>query len=89
MIVIVSYELKSPSTSYSALYEFLKSHESWAHYLASTWLIKTDKSPATLSDEIKAFIVPGDRVLITEFTGQYNGWLPKKAWEWVAKNKTS
>jgi hypothetical protein len=89
MILIVSYDLKKPSGSYTELYDFLKGHGTWWHYLASTWLIKTSKPPSQVSDEIKPFIHAGDRVLIVEFTGQYNGWLPKDAWTWISKNKSS
>ena len=41
----ISYDLKKPDRDYSGLYEAIKSFESWWHYLESTWIIKTEKTP--------------------------------------------
>lgn len=80
---VISYDLKGPSANYSDLYEFLKSQGNWWHYLASTWIIISDLSASELADEIRRYTNEGDRFLVTALTKETNGWLPKRAWEWI------
>lgn len=87
MLLLVTYDLKGPSTQYTPLYEYLKSHETWMHYLASTWIIKTSKSPNEVSDEVRKHLRDGDHVLVIKFDRPYQGWMPKRAWEWINKHK--
>lgn len=84
MILIVTYDLKGPRGSYADLFDVLKSKNSWWHYLANTWLVDTEDSPNELFAELKPHLkIPGDRILVTTFTTPYQGWLPKKAWDWI------
>ena len=87
MILIVTYDLKQPAASYSALYEALKSKNSWWHYMKGTWLVATDDSPQDLFDEIEILLQKGDRILIATLARPYQGWLPKKAWDWIHKHE--
>jgi len=87
MILLVTYDLKGPSTEYTQLYEYLKSHDGWSHYLASTWLIDTEKTPDEIIDGIRPFFQKGDRALVVRFDRPYQGWLPDKAWDWIHKHK--
>jgi hypothetical protein len=83
MILMVSYDLKQSAGSYTALFEILKGEENWWHYLASTWLVETDKSPRDFSGELVAHTYKGDRLLVTELSSNRAGWLPTKAWDWI------
>jgi hypothetical protein len=87
MILVVTYELKQPAAAYTPFFDTLKSQNSWAHYMASTWFIATNKSPQELYDEVERFIHEGDRLLITTLVPGYQGWLAKKAWEWIDRHK--
>jgi hypothetical protein len=82
MILIVSYDL-SAATDHSRFFESLKQQGVWWHYLTSTWLIATRKSPREVFQAIEPFMDRADRLLIFEVGKTYNGWLPKKAWEWI------
>lgn len=86
MILVVTYELKQPAGSYSELFNALKSRDSWAHYMSSTWLVATDSSPRELYEQLGSHIFQGDRILITQLVAGYYGYLPKKAWEWVKRH---
>lgn len=88
MILLVTYDLKGPTSSYGDLVELLKSKESWWHYMPSTWLIATDTSPEQLFDEVRGFLQSGDRILISHLSKPYQGWLPKKAWTWIHKHES-
>jgi hypothetical protein len=86
MILIVSYDLKS-ARDYTTFYESLKAQGSWWHYLASTWLISTDKSPAQVAEAVRPYIEPTDFLLVTEMGKTYQGYLPKPAWDWIEEHK--
>lgn len=87
-ILLVTYELKGPSTQYGDLYEVLKKNKGWAHYLASTWLIATEKGPTKLYEEIKPHLQEGDRLLVVRLAPDYFGRLPDKAWAWIDRHKS-
>ncbi len=87
MILLVTYDLKQPVGSYSELFHILKGEYSWWHYMSSTWMIATDKSAKDFSSELIAHVFTGDRLFVTELTGEYSGWLPRKAWDWIKRHK--
>jgi hypothetical protein len=87
MILVVTYKLKQPASSYTELFEVLKSQDGWAHYMDSTWLVATDLSPEQLFQQLIEYIVKGDRVLITKLSPGYHGWLPMKAWDWIKRHQ--
>lgn len=84
-ILIVTYDLKGPSTQYAKLYELLKGQDSWSHYLGSTWLVATGKTPKELGEEIRPLVQQekNDSFLVARFTSDYWGLLPKDAWTWI------
>ncbi len=86
MILLVTYDLKGPAGSYNSLFEALKKG-GWAHYMKSTWLVATDKTPDQLVDELRSHLKSGDRILISKM-GAYQGLLPKEAWEWIQKHES-
>lgn len=84
MIYLISYDLKAPNRNYDDLYAILKTAESWWHYLESTWLIYTSDGIEAWQMRIKSAIDNNDSFIIVDVTKQpCNGWLPKKAWEWI------
>lgn len=82
-ILLVTYGLKGPSTQYGAFYDALKKEQSWWHYLPSTWLIATRKSPKELFHELQPHLGEGDHLLVVRFSEDHWGWLPRKAWDWI------
>jgi hypothetical protein len=85
MILVVTYELKQPPESYGPLFEALKGENSWAHYMASTWLISAEESAKEFTQKLLPLIFEGDRLLVTALAPEYGGWLPHKAWEWIKR----
>jgi len=84
MILLVSYDLKVPGRDYAKLYETLKSAGGWWHYLESTWILSTTDSVVTWTDRIRTTMDENDIFIVVDITGRTsNGWLPKKAWEWL------
>ena len=87
MILIVTYDLKVVR-DYTPLYEALKLQGHWWHYLASTWLIDTSKTPQQVWEAVQPHLDQRDFILIAEMGQQHQGWLPKDAWEWITSRST-
>ncbi len=85
-VLLVSYDLKTPGWNYTAFYETLKAQGSWWHYLTSTWLIITPKSPAEVHNALGPHLAKTDSILILPVKKPAFGWLPKEAWDWINAN---
>lgn len=89
MIVIVTYDLNQTGKDYTPFFDALKQQGSWWHYLKSTWLISTKRTPAQIWEAVAPHMVTTDRILIVPMGDPYTGWLPKDAWEWIKKQKSA
>lgn len=88
MILLITYDLKTPGKDYTSLYESIKKCGSkWWHYLESVWIVKTELSPNECFERLKENIDKNDYCFIVDITGkERQGWLPSKAWEWIRIN---
>lgn len=88
MLVLITYDLKSPDKDYAPLYEAIKKcGDKWWHYLESVWLVHTNLSPNECFERLRENLDGGDRCLVVHITSQQRqGWLPTKAWEWIKAN---
>jgi hypothetical protein len=82
-ILIVTYNLKGAATAYTQFYETLKVQGRWWHYLPSTWLIHTTRTPEEVADAVRVHMIQGDHIFVGTLQNGYNGYLPKDAWEWI------
>jgi hypothetical protein len=85
MILIITYDLRSPK-DYHDFYEAIKGQGTegkWWHYMASTWLLSTSKTPQEVVDAIRPKLDPQDFLFVCELNPNYQGWLPKPAWDWL------
>jgi len=88
--LLISYDLRVPETSedYKKLIKYIKSFGTWAKPLYSVWLVKTDKTCATVRDEIEKETDSNDRTLVIEVTGA--DWattnVDKEVTDWMKKN---
>lgn len=81
-ILLVTVDLVGPSAQHQSLFDVLKKQGRWWHYMKSTWLIYTDKSPDEIVENLKPYL-GRVRVLVVPFSKPYQGILPKDAWEWI------
>ncbi|MFI8592607.1 hypothetical protein [Dietzia maris] len=81
----VNYDLNKNDKDYKTVIDYLKSHQSWAKPLKSSFLVKTTLTAAQLRDGIKANIDANDSVLVITVTGQ--SWasvrVPKDVTDWM------
>lgn len=84
MVYQISYDLKSTTADYSAVYEKIKSFGEALPILKSTWLVSTDKTADVMTDELQSVIQKGDRFFISAVTSEkYNGWHSTETWNWI------
>ena len=86
--VLITYDLNKPGQSYDKLYEKIKGVGSaWWHYLDSTWIVASAKSPSQVFEAIRLALDDSDSVLILNITGDtYSGWLTQDAWNWIKQH---
>lgn len=59
---------------------------SWFHYIKSSYILITEESSAKqLAKEIQTFIPKKYYLLMEIDMNNRQGWLPKKAWDWIHK----
>ncbi len=83
MIYAINYDLKRPGQNYEALYDAIKKCGAWWHYLDSTWLVDTSLTATGVWERIDPHVDKNDSFLIVGITRDYQGWLPKEAWDWI------
>ena len=90
MVLAILYKLQN-NADYSKLYEKIKSYGSWMHYIDSDWIISVTQQ--TKAEDIFAGLQPyinsqKDYILVIEVKNNYQGLLPKDAWDWMNGNNS-
>jgi hypothetical protein len=86
MFLIVTYDLKSQRDR-TPLFHAIESFGPSSHFMASAWLLRTEKSPAELADALRAHMAPPDSIFVAKLSGEGAAWLPQRASEWIAKQQ--
>lgn len=61
----------------------------WWHYLQSSYvlIVEYNTSASSLTNSIMK-LIPNKEFFVCELKlSDHDGWLPKEAWDWLAKNK--
>ena len=85
MVIIITYDLRTPK-DYHDFFEAIKAQGEagkWWHYMSSTWLLSTTKTPQEITDAIATHLESQDSLFVCELTPNYQGRLPKAAWDWI------
>lgn len=87
MTFLISYDLKGQNRNYEAIISKIKTADHWCHYLESTWIIESSRDLSYWTHELTQIVDSDDNFIVIEIKeGSINGWLPKKAWEWIKSN---
>jgi hypothetical protein len=88
MLLQVSYDLRDRERDYDDLFEEIKQQGRWWHYLKSTWIIETNRTPRQVVDALEEILSKGDRLLVSEIE-RLDGVLPEKAWNWLERHRAT
>lgn len=84
----VNYDLHKTGQDYTKLIDYLKSHQSWAKPLKSSFFVKTSLTAGQLRDGIKKHIDANDDIVVVTVTGA--SWatysISSDVNEWLKKN---
>lgn len=85
---ILSFD-RNDSIDYKALHDKITKMPhiySWSHYIRSSYILITDEESTYKMNEQVRGIMNGKQFLLMKVSlesNDYNGWLPKNAWEWM------
>ncbi|MEK4142133.1 hypothetical protein NST48_14350 [Paenibacillus sp. FSL M7-0547] len=84
-VYLISYDLNKAGKNYDGVYQAIKDSSTgvWWHYLDSTWIIKSNLTVKQVSDNIRAETDSDDHFIVIEVKNNKQGWLPKKAWDYL------
>lgn len=84
----VNYDLNKSGQDYTKLIDYLKSHQSWAKPLKSSFFVKTSLTASQLRDGITPYVDANDDVVVVTVTNQY--WatkgISKEVTDWMKAN---
>jgi hypothetical protein len=84
---IITYEIKETATSsYEKLFEEIKKSKKWWHYLTNTWIVLSEDNATAINNRFLPHLDKNINLLIFELGNDRQGWLTKKAWEWINTN---
>lgn len=63
-----------PHQDYKGLISYSKGFGSWWHHLDSTWLVKTDMTPAAVRKGCKPYLDENGEVLVVDVSGDPAAW---------------
>lgn len=91
MLFLITYNI-SKDKDYLGFYNAIKTAgTAWWHYIDNAWIIKTSENVGAIYDKLEPHInKENDNLLIIKIdpaVGNKQGWLPKKAWDWINTNR--
>lgn len=84
----VNYDLNKTGQNYDALITYLKSHQTWAKPLKSSFFVKTTLTAGALREGAQKYIDSNDDLIVVDVTGRsWSSWgLPKEVTDWLYTN---
>jgi hypothetical protein len=84
MVLIITFAHNSPAKDYTSFFEAIKSNANeWWHFMESTWIVTTHHSANEFARLLYPHILNTDYLLVARLSNEYQGWLPKDAWDWL------
>jgi len=82
-LLLIAYALRTPLKNYSGFYNAIKTNSAhWWHFLNSMFIVSTYHD----ANEFAQFLYPhmnkSDSLLVIRIQPEFQGWLPKDAWDW-------
>lgn len=84
-LLLVTFALRNEQKDYSQFFVALRGNAlQWWHFIEQTCILTTVHTPNTYAKLLSIHIEATDSLLVTKIVPhEYQGWLPKEAWEWL------
>ena len=73
-LLMIGYDLNAPGKDYADLISTIKPLGLWWHYLDSTWLVKSELSPAQARGKLRAQMDKNAELLVIDVTADARAW---------------
>ena len=83
---LITYDLNKVGQNYEKVYEEIKKLGSWAHWLDSTWFVKSSLTADEIVGKLKKHFDSNDTLFVVEMTSNYQGLLNENQWEFLREN---
>jgi len=90
-VYLISFDLDSPGQNYDKIGEAIKSYDTWAKILTTTFLIVADETAKDVRDYLIKFIDSNDKLFVAKLSGEtaWTGPFSKEITEWLKNNIVS
>jgi hypothetical protein len=74
--ILIGYDVHSPEgATHDQLVTAIQSLGAWWHHLETIWIVKSDRTPAAIRDQLKSHIGSDDQLLVVDISGDTTEWL--------------
>lgn len=90
-MIMVTYDLNQLGQEYQDLFEAIKSIGCpWWHHMKSVWLLDTRLTANEVYKQLESHLDKNDHILVIGVDPyEKQGWLPKKAWDWINNHRAA
>ena len=84
-LLLVTFSLRNAERDYASFFVTLRgSAIQWWHFIEQTCIVSTHQDVNALAKLLYPHIEVSDSLLVVRLTPhEFQGWLPKSAWEWL------
>lgn len=73
--ILIAYDIHPTSdTSYDDLVAAIHSLGAWWHHLETVWMVRSERTPDEIRDQLQRYIGSDDQLLVLDVTGDRAGW---------------
>jgi hypothetical protein len=73
--ILIAYDVHSTTgKAYDDLVAAIHSLGAWWHHLETVWMVRSDRTPDEIRDQLKRYIGSDDQLLVLDVTGNRLGW---------------
>jgi hypothetical protein len=83
-VLIITFTHNKQFADYTSFFDAIKNNaDQWWHYMDSTWIVATGHTSTDFATLLYPHMDQDDRLLVAKLSGDYQGWLPADAWDWL------
>ena len=85
---LIAFDLRDPTLEYDLAVKYIldcRDFEAWWNHVPGVFLVVTRLSANEISDRLRAFTKGANLLVVQVDLENSDGWLSRKAWEWINK----